>query len=463
MLRDSGFGIKMGLEIRIASLLYADDLVLIAGSVHEMQEMLEKTTEFLKKWRFSVSGSKTKVLACGKGETQGLKNRTWQIGGETVKDVRCCKYLGFSIQKSGLWSETLDSNVENSKNAYVPLYQIGFAEAGLQIGQSAFLWNLFAKPRLLYGAEVWPVGSATNINKLESAQLQGARRIFGKKAHATVIGEALRGDLGWISIQSQIALTKLKFYGYLCRLPPTRLLKKVFLFRRSQYLSVCEALQISHIRDGCWFSEICTICVSLGLPHDTWTVDAVSGRLKSEWNGTMKEFVQQADSKALFSSFGRTSSGLHYAQVKLRPGQEQYIWKHDRRSSIIKFALRSRSYGLQARLHRKGDQQILKTCLLCDSKEDETEEHHLLRCTAFVSERLLFCDTLHRNFHKEFPRESQILFSSNPSQQLAFFLGRAEEDWSRDAISMLDMFLRPFLLALSDKRKRLIREIDTKG
>jgi hypothetical protein len=132
-----------------------------------------------------------------------------------------------------------DTVIEKSNNAYCPFYQIGFAEAGLHIGQSAFLWNLFARHRLLYGAEVWSVNSETDWRDLEKAQLQAAKRIFGKKAAATVIGEALRGDLGWLSVKSHIALAKLKFFGHLCRLPADRLLKKVFLYRKDQYQHTC--------------------------------------------------------------------------------------------------------------------------------------------------------------------------------------------------------------------------------
>jgi hypothetical protein len=67
-----------------------------------------------------------------------------------------------------------ETNIENTDNAYSRSYQIGFAEAGLHVGQSAFLWNLFAKPRLFYGAEVWSVSSQEGWQDLESAQLQGA-------------------------------------------------------------------------------------------------------------------------------------------------------------------------------------------------------------------------------------------------------------------------------------------------
>jgi hypothetical protein len=145
-LRAVGFGIPVcgTVDSRIACLLYADDLVLIADSEDEMRRLMTETSEFLKKWRFSVSAKKTSVVAFGPSETKGLKNRSWTLGGETVKDVRSYKYLGLLFQKDGSWTEMQDLSVEKTQGVYSQLYTIGFAEAGLQVGQSAFLWDLFA-------------------------------------------------------------------------------------------------------------------------------------------------------------------------------------------------------------------------------------------------------------------------------------------------------------------------------
>jgi hypothetical protein len=126
VLRNAGLGVSLGLDSQIACLLYADDLVLIADSEEALQKMMLETTNFLKKWRFSVSAKKTQVVACGKGETRKLKDRTWEIGGKTIRDARSYKYLGLHFEKTGLWSKMQDANIENSHNAYSSLYQIGF-------------------------------------------------------------------------------------------------------------------------------------------------------------------------------------------------------------------------------------------------------------------------------------------------------------------------------------------------
>jgi hypothetical protein len=81
-LRAKDFGIPIcgTADSRIACLLYADDLVLIADSEDEMRRLMAETSKFLKKWRFSVSAKKTSVVAFGPSETKGLKNRSWIWG-----------------------------------------------------------------------------------------------------------------------------------------------------------------------------------------------------------------------------------------------------------------------------------------------------------------------------------------------------------------------------------------------
>jgi hypothetical protein len=100
LLKSEGFGVKLG-SIQLACLFYADDLVLIADSEEQLQEMMNTTTEFLQQWRILVSIRKTQVVAFGRGETRSLKDRVWQIGNETVHDVRSYKYVGLIFGKRG--------------------------------------------------------------------------------------------------------------------------------------------------------------------------------------------------------------------------------------------------------------------------------------------------------------------------------------------------------------------------
>jgi hypothetical protein len=203
---------------------------------------------------------------------------------------------------------------------------------------------------------------------------------------------------------------------------------------------VCLALQTDRVEDDSWHSELADIFSVLGLKARESSIDFVSRLTKAARKKRIEELMEKVDSTQLFGSFSHTSCGLHYAQIKRHPGQEQYIWKYDRRSACIKFALRSRSYRLQARIHEKGRTQGSKVCKLCYSGDDETEEHHLLQCTAFLPERLLFCDTLSRHLIGDFPREYTEFLNAPASLQTAFLLGRFEDHWSHQVPILIDMF-----------------------
>jgi hypothetical protein len=193
-----------------------------------MRAMMQEVTRFIYQWRFTVSRKKTQIVSCGAGETRTVRDRIWSLGNEIIEDVSSYKYLGLHSEKQGLWKKMLDTNVDKSNNAYRQLYQLGYGDSCLQVGESAALWQLFARPRLFYGAEIWSFSTKKQLKKIESAQVQAARRVFGKQSNASVIVEALLGDLGWLSARSCIAEMKLNFFGSICRLDDNRLIKKVF-------------------------------------------------------------------------------------------------------------------------------------------------------------------------------------------------------------------------------------------
>jgi hypothetical protein len=95
-----------------------------------------------------------------------------------------------------------------------------------------------------------------------------------------------------------------------------------------------------------------------------WDANHATTLSKGQWETQVEKLINLADSAQLFADFSRTNSGLHYGQIKREPGQEAYIWKYDRRSTIVKFALRSRSYKLQARTHKIGHGPWILKCVV---------------------------------------------------------------------------------------------------
>jgi hypothetical protein len=187
----------------------------------------------------------------------------------------------------------------------------------------------------------------------------------------------------------------------------------------------------------------------------------VGGITKRAWKIQIQESITRVDTTKLFADFLRTQSGIHYAQMKQEPGQEGYIWRHNQRSTVLKFSLRSRSYRLQSRIHKKGPVlESDKVCRLCYSGEFETEEHFLLSCSTFYQERLTFCDTLTHNMAIAFSMGYAEILQATGTLQIRYLLGRTEERWAEAVPLLIDRLIRPCLLALEGQRKRLLKDLD---
>jgi hypothetical protein len=217
---------------------------------------------------------------------------------------------------------------------------------------------------------------------------------------------------------------------------------------------------VARLTDGSWYSKICEIARGLNMGPADLNVLRIGRITKRAWKTQIQESITRVDTTKLFADFSRTQTGIHYAEMKQEPGQEGYIWRHDRRSTILKFALRSRSYRLQARIHKKGPvPESDKVCRLCYSGELETEEHFLLSCSAFYQERLTFCDTLIHEMTVAFPMEYAEISQAIGTLQMRYLLGRTEKHWAEDAPLLINLLIRPYLLALEGQRKRLLKDL----
>jgi hypothetical protein len=208
-----------------------------------------------------------------------------------------------------------------------------------------------------------------------------------------------------MSVRSQILEIKLRFYGYLCRLPKTRLAKKVFLLRKLEYTNP-DGLPNLNTSDKTksWFHDIQNGLELLKILPIYANTQDVGAHFKSQWNKLVHKKVLEFDKNQLFQNMPRTDSGKYYSHIKAQYGQEAYIFAHDRRSTMLKFYLRLKSFGLRASMFHGEQQAVNKQCKLCSQGVEENEEHYLLDCATFLPERADFARLLLLDMQAEFGR-----------------------------------------------------------
>ncbi len=98
-LKELGLGMRVDSGDLLCSLAYADDLVLLADSAEYLQTMVDKVSEWCRRWRLQLNIKKTKVMVFGQssdGERVEVRS-----GGTTLEQVPEYKYLGILLNEDG--------------------------------------------------------------------------------------------------------------------------------------------------------------------------------------------------------------------------------------------------------------------------------------------------------------------------------------------------------------------------
>jgi hypothetical protein len=176
---------------------------------------------------------------------------------------------------------------------------------------------------------------------------------------------------------------------------------------------------------------------------------------KAQWKKEIHSAVVNLDRRCWFDDLAHTDSGGHYKLIKVRYGQEPYIFHHDSWSTVLKFYLRSGSFGLRSRIFHGDDAAADKVCTLCPSGAQEDEIHFLLNCKAFSQARQNFAVTLQDKMRTDFHIELSNITLATPQFQMAYLLGRTEPHWHKSAEELKDNIVRPFLVQIAAERLTL--------
>ena len=70
---------------------FADDIVLMAESDNDLQNILEVVSNYANRWKLRFNASKCVVLVVG----QKKRGKLWRLGKEGTKEVDDYKYLAY--------------------------------------------------------------------------------------------------------------------------------------------------------------------------------------------------------------------------------------------------------------------------------------------------------------------------------------------------------------------------------
>ncbi len=151
--READLGVKVGGET-IPMLLYADDVVFMAGSHQEAQKQLDILHEWCKTWIMKVNVSKTQVMHIRNPQRPRCTEKLF-CGSQELMYVDRYKYLGVIFDEClspKPVSEALTSSASQSFGRIVTMFR-KLKNMGIRTYET--LCTSYVSPILNYGAGVW--------------------------------------------------------------------------------------------------------------------------------------------------------------------------------------------------------------------------------------------------------------------------------------------------------------------
>ena len=177
-----------GLARPLTSLLYADDVVLLANSRDSLQQLLDGVQRFSEDWGMCVNASKTQAMLVGGSAGQraafyGAAAQRVRIGPRCgpralLQHVRTYKYLGITVDSTRGFSGALSQRAAAGERALHAMYG-RCARAGLwgSLDLRLRLFDTLVAPVLDYGAAAWApqAAAATTVGAPPPAEALDAQ------------------------------------------------------------------------------------------------------------------------------------------------------------------------------------------------------------------------------------------------------------------------------------------------
>ncbi|MES9880604.1 MAG: reverse transcriptase family protein [Sedimenticola sp.] len=356
----------------------ADDMTLISFSKRGLDAMMGICFNYSRKWHYKYNASKSAVIVFNETKYDFCtRDRTWKLGTEIVHERTEYTHLGIVCEKEMGNSENATIAATRLRCTFFGLINSGIHQHGLHPITSKKIYELLVIPRGLYGCELWNDLNTNELLLLERSHRSCVKFLQGLPRRTNT--DVCNSLIGTHSLESFIDRNKLRFFGQMCMLPGTKLVKIVFLNRLTSYCNDPSALR------G-FIPDIFRIIAKYGLDHILWSfIDSGVFPSKYAWKQTVHSHILEHESRNWFQ---RVQSSDHLSDFLLVHNSVSTfkLWSLSMADHTLLDQCRSAVY-LQGRFFAEARVQYCRRCELCS---DNIILHHLYECVYLKSEREKF-------------------------------------------------------------------------
>uniref|UniRef100_A0A3B5Q8Y2 Reverse transcriptase domain-containing protein n=1 Tax=Xiphophorus maculatus TaxID=8083 RepID=A0A3B5Q8Y2_XIPMA len=218
-------GVRFG-GLRISSLLFADDVVLLASSDRDLQLSLERFAAECEAAGMGISASKSEAMVLSRKRVVCLL----RVRGGVLPQVEEFKYLGILFTNGGRREREIDRRIGAASAVKRALYRSVVVKRELSQKAKLSIYRSIYVPTLIYGHELWVMTERTR-SRIQAAEMGFLRRVAGLSLRDRVRSSVIREGLRVEPLLLHIERSQLRWLGHLVRMPPGRLPGEVFRAR----------------------------------------------------------------------------------------------------------------------------------------------------------------------------------------------------------------------------------------
>ncbi len=400
-LMESKQGASVG-NLVVPALFFADDMVVLAQSEDQLQQLLDIVGTFASKMGLAFNGPKSSILVFSKRQRQ---EKVWTLEGAPIFEADHAEITENTDYKYlGITTSTHRSPFQSHQAVMVKRLAIDakvlptlFVRAPGRPALEDLVWRQVAMAGCLYGAEVMVPNRGT-LEALDKIQRIAGRKVLRDRPKST--NEGILGELGWLPMEYRFDERCMNYRARLERMPQDRLVKQVFmqcnnLPEKSDWLQHSDQL----------FAKYQLDIQNLAAKTSVTCKQVIKGQISKTFIAKWRE--DQIDKKTR-----KVKSTMRFMYEGHQPGKFPSFldgsmagfWLHRARTDEL--PLNSRVFP-----------RSVITCPNCPSTK-ETLEHFLLECPAYEYIRLQFFSKARAECGVNLGDDSM-----SPKEQLQYILG----------------------------------------
>jgi len=159
-------------------LAYADDVNVLAGSIHTLEENAEALVAATGEIGLEVSADKTKYMVMSRDQNAG-QIHSLRIDNSNFERMEEFKYLGTTLKNQNSLAEEIKSRLRSGNACYHSVQNL-LSSRLLSKNLKINIYRTTILPVVLYGCETWPL-TMREKRKLRVFESMVLRRIFGPR------------------------------------------------------------------------------------------------------------------------------------------------------------------------------------------------------------------------------------------------------------------------------------------